>query len=139
VFLSQRSLVVFLIPALIMGSPVGIAEETTQKIAGAAPLFCRDSTGVHQPVVRTDYSRLQEGFIRQFGWRSSLRSTSSTMGYLLFSQNGQPNDLETIVYDVEPHNGGISLLHMHVRMKGVTEDLSGNDMCWKTFAIINVR
>jgi hypothetical protein len=114
-----------------------VAADTVQHIDGSVPMLCRDSTGTDQPLVRTDYSRLQEEFVRVFGWRSSLHSTSESLGYLVFSVNGQPNAPEKIVYDVEPKNGEILLLHMHVRLKGITKDLSGTEMCGETWSIVN--
>lgn len=82
--------------------------------------------------MRTDYTRLRKAFARQFGWKSSDTETS-----LVFSVDGQSNSPETIVYEVKGHSGGVALLRMRVRLTGVSEDLSGNAMCWRTFAIVN--
>ena len=109
----------------------------TQHIDGTVPIFCRDSDDVYQPIVRTNYARLQNSYLRQFGWESSLTTTSNRLGRLVFSSNGTEEAAETISYIVEPHAGGIALLHMKVRLDGVSEDLSGSEMCWKTWGIIN--
>lgn len=126
-------------PMLLCAGGQAYSADSPLWLADTASLFCRDSTGVYQPFVRTNFARLKQEFIRQFGWRSMLRATSSSLGLLQFSQNGQSGDPETITYDIEPHDGGMSLLHMHVRLRGVTEDLSGNKMCWRTFAIVNAQ
>lgn len=113
------------------------APPVEQHIDGSVPMFCRDSTGVFQPFQRADFSRLQEGFQRQFGWTHSLRSTSGRMGVLTFAADPRGRGGERITYDVTPYNGGIALLHMHVRLRGVTEDVSGTSMCGRTFGIVN--
>ena len=123
---------------LIYASPVA-SQGMSQDIADSVPMYCRDSTAKFQPIVRTDYGKLKEEFIRQFGYRSSLYSTSATLGALIFSVDGSPKKIERIYYGVMPYNDGIALLHMHVRLNGVTEDLSGTEMCWRTFSIINVK
>ena len=129
------------IASIIMGlmAGSGYAADVVQDIDGSVPLFCRDSTNKFQPIQRTNYDRLAESFVRQFGWQHSLHSTSSTLGYLVFSQTGDKTAPETISYDVQPYDGGIALLHMHVRLQGKHEDLSGTEMCWRTFAIVNVN
>jgi uncharacterized membrane protein YccF (DUF307 family) len=113
------------------------SEATPQQIDGSVPMFCRDDKDVYQPIARTNYSRLKNGFARQFGYQSSLVSTSDTLGVLTFSSDGTIQAPEKIFFDVEPHNGGIALLHMHARLVGISEDLSGTEMCWKVFSIIN--
>lgn len=115
------------------------ADETIQQIDGSVPMFCRDTKGTFQPFVRTNYARLSESFTRQFGWQHKLYSVSSTLGSLVFSETGDKSESETIAYDVEPYNGGIALLHMHTHLKGKVENLSGTEMCWRTFAIVNVN
>ena len=57
----------------------------------------------------------------------------------MFSQTGAKTAAETIIYDIQPYNSGIALLHMHVRLKGKQEDLSGTEMCFRTFGIVNVE
>jgi hypothetical protein len=113
------------------------AEPTLQPIQPSddVPLYCRDSTGTVQPLLRTNYARLRASFVRQFGWHdAALLATTPSLGTLTFSQ-----DDERIFYDVEVYNGGIALLHMHVRLGGLSQNLSGTEMCWKTFAIVNVH
>ena len=109
------------------------------QVAGSVPLFCRDASGTFQPFQRTDFGRLQESFQRQFGWKHTLRSTSSRMGVLEFGTDEGVTPRERIYYDVQVHNGGIALLHMHVRLHGKVEDLTGTKMCWQTFSIVNVQ
>ena len=113
--------------------------QATQNIDGAVPVFCRDSTGTYQPMQRTTYARLQEGFVSQFGWRHLLQSTSNSAGVLGFAPDPETKSRERIYYDVEPYSGGIALLHMHVRLRGKAEDLSGTPMCMRTFGIVNIR
>ena len=114
------------------------AADVVQNIDGAIPIFCRDNSGIFQPFDRTDLNRLTQSYVRQFGWKHSLHSTSTTLGYLVFSDTGEKTKPETIIYDVEPHAGGIALLHMHVNIGGKKEILSGTAMCWRTFSIVNV-
>lgn len=109
------------------------------QIASSVPVFCRDASGTYQPFLRTDYGRLQESFQRQFGWGHTLRGTSARMGVLEFGTDEGVRPRERIYYDVQPYDGGIALLHMHVRMSGKVEDLTGSRMCWQTFAIVNVE
>ena len=68
-----------------------------------------------------------------------LRGTSLRMGILEFGTDEGVRPRERIYYDVQPYNGGIALLHMHVRMNGKVEDLTASKMCWQTFAIVNVE
>lgn len=109
------------------------------QIDSSVPTFCRDASGAFQPFQRTDYGRLQNSFKRQFGWGHMLRGTSSRMGTLEFGTDEGVRPRERIYYDVQPYNGGIALLHMHVRMNGKVEDLTASKMCWQTFAIVNVQ
>lgn len=117
--------------------------ETVISLPDNTPIYCRDSTQQFQPMLRTSYSDIVNSFVRQFGWQASLTMTSPTLGILLFASGEASNDGERIYYDVEPHEGplgpGLGLLHMHVRLDGIHEDLSANEMCWKTFDIVNIR
>lgn len=108
-------------------------------VNGSVPLFCRDSSNTFQPFVGTNYGRLQEAFIRQFGWRHELRSISPSVGVLTFSADHRNPNAERIYYDVQVYNGGIALLHMHVRLRGTREDLTASRMCFQTFGIVNVQ
>lgn len=110
----------------------------TLDVSESVPIFCRDDTGTFQPLVRTNYGRLKESFLRQFSWIGSLSESTSTIGYLVFSQDGTSEAPETITYVVQPYDGGIALLHMRVRLEGLSEDLSGTSACSMTFGIINV-
>jgi hypothetical protein len=132
-------LVTFTVGLLVTMGGSARAADVVQNIDDSVPIFCRDGTGAFQPFVRTNYDRLSESFTRQFGWQHSLRSVSPTLGYLVFSETGERTAPETIIYDVQPYSGGIALLHMHVRLKGKKENLSGTEMCFRTFAIVNVR
>lgn len=123
---------------ILMGLTVADAGAATrQNIDGAVPMFCLDDHDTYQPLVRTDYARVRQAYTREFGWEHGLFSTTPTLGRLVFSQNGKTTDPETITYDVEPHDGGIALLHMHVRLGSTREDLSVTAMCWRTFGIVN--
>lgn len=124
---------------LLLALPMEAVRAQPMQIASSVPVFCRDASGTFQPFQRTDYGRLQESFRRQFGWRHTLRGTSARMGVLEFGTDEGIQPRERIYYDVQPYNGGIALLHMHVRMSGKVEDLTGSKMCWQTFAIVNVE
>lgn len=129
----------FFVVVLLTLTACAANAQTKQNIDGSALLFCLDSTGVYQPFQRTNYKRLQDSFVRQFGWGHSLVSTSNSLGLLEFAPERQIKSNERIVYDVEPYNGGIALLHMHVRLQGINEDLSGNEMCFRTFGLVNIK
>lgn len=105
-------------------------------ISRSVPIFCRDSRGTLQPIVRTTYGRLQDAFRQQFNFTSSLTANSPGTGTLTF--RGGQNNSETISYSVSVHNGGIALLNMRTRLAGTSENLTGNQMCWQTFSIVNV-
>lgn len=113
------------------------AEDVPQTVADTVPMFCRGDGGDYQPFVRTDFQRFAEAFTRQFGWKHTLHRTSPTIGYLEFSESGDPDKTEEIAYDIEPHDGGLAVLHMHIHLDGKTELISGNKMCWQTFGIVN--
>lgn len=125
--------------ALLLVLPTVATRAQTMEVASSVPTFCRDASGTFQPLQRTDYGRLQESFQRQFGWRHTLHGTSPSMGVLEFGTDEGARPRERIYYDVQPYNGGIALLHMHIRMRGKVEDLTGSKMCWQTFAIVNVQ
>lgn len=128
--------VLYVIALISLNAPLTKAQ-TVQTINGDVPVFCLDSTGTYQPLLRTNYARLQESFVRQLGWRHLLQSTSNTIGVLTFAPEKSIRSHERISYDVEPFEGGIALLHMHVRLRGKAEDLSGTEMCGQTFIIVN--
>lgn len=114
-----------------------VFSQTNQNISGSVPIYCLDSTGNYQPMQRTNYSKLQKAFVTQFGFKHSLQSTGDSTGELNFSSSGKHSAAERFFYDVRPYDDGIALLHMHVRLKGVSDDLSGTEMCWRTFSIVN--
>lgn len=127
--------------ALIIGLMLGLGGKASSQpfdLPSDVSIFCRDGSGKFQPMLRTDYSRLQNSFIRQFGWRHTLNRLSDTLGVLDFSEDDAGANREHIYYDVQGYQGGIALLHMHVRLRGKRENVSGNEMCWRTFAIVNV-
>jgi hypothetical protein len=108
----------------------------TGSIPDRTPVSCLDSTGEYQPVMRTDFGRLKSAFAKKFNFTATLTQTSATMGTLTF-RGGQRN-AETISYTVKPRSDSIALVSMRVRLRGVTQNLQGNDMCWQTFSIVNV-
>ena len=101
----------------------------------ATPLFCRDSSGAFQPVQRGDYGTLKRAFRQQFAFSATLIAGEDAHGRLIF--RGGFKGGETISYGVLARDGGVALTEMHVRLRGATEDLVGNDMCWRTFAILD--
>jgi len=94
------------------------------------PVFCLDSGHVYQPLVRTSFARLWNGFQVKLGLNGRIR------GSQLIFRGGRRNT-ETITYAIVPHEGGIALLNMHVRLYHLSEDRTGTDMCLRTFSIIN--
>lgn len=106
-------------------------------ISDTVPIYCRDDSGEYQPFVRTNYGRLKLAFERQFGFEHTLQSTSPTQGRMYF--RGGKQDSEVIYYVVEVHRNGIALLHMRVLLEGATENLTGTEMCWRTFGIVNLK
>ena len=115
-----------------------VGAQTLQTIDGNVPMFCLDSAGVFQRLVRTTYGNMQEGFARQFQWGHSLRTPSNTQGILEFSAGGATPGRERIYYEVQPYNGGIALLRMHVRFQGKVENPVGTKMCGMTVLITNM-
>jgi hypothetical protein len=115
------------------------AAVAAQAIPGNVPIYCLDKVGVYQPVVRTDYARLQAAFRRQFNFTPTLTQRGPTSGSLVF--RGGAKGAETITYAVVPHAGargtGVALVSMQVRLRGVSQNLSGDEMCWHTFGIVN--
>jgi hypothetical protein len=94
------------------------------------PVFCLDSQHVYQPLVRTSFARLWNGFQTKLGLIGRVRGSQ-----LIF--RGGIRNAETITYAIERHEGGIALLNMHVRLYHLSEDHTGTDMCLRTFSIIN--
>ena len=124
---------------ILLAFATASARAQLMQIDSSVPIFCRDASGTFQPFQRTDYGRLQESFKRQFGWGHTLRGTSPTMGVLEFGTDEGVRPRERIYYNIQPYNGGIALLHMHVRINGKVEDLTGSKMCLQTFGIVNVQ
>ena len=115
---------------------VPAAAQQKVDIDPTVPMYCRDSSGNYQPIVRTSLGRLQSAFKQQFNFTSSLVTRTPSTGTLTF--RGGKN-AETIIYTVEVHQGGIALLEMKTRLGGASENLTGSKMCWQTWSIINVR
>ena len=148
---NAHSIAVSFLVYILLGGCSAVQSDNPGKTAGAPtnklnlnlddslPLFCRDSMHIFQPFQRTNLGRLRESFIRQFGWNSKFIPSSQSLGVLLFSVEGNSSAKESIKFDIEPHDNGVALLHMHVRLDGITEDLSGSEMCWKVFDIVNIK
>jgi hypothetical protein len=94
------------------------------------PVFCLTSEHVYQPLVRTTFARLWNDFHRKLGLIGRIQ------GSRLVFRGGRRN-AETITYSIEPHQGGIALLNMRVRLYHSSEDHSGTEMCMHTFIIVN--
>jgi hypothetical protein len=94
------------------------------------PVFCLTSEHVYQPLVRTNFARLWNDYLRKLNLIGRIR------GSRLIFRGGRRN-AETITYSIEPHAGGIALLDMHVRLHHLSEDHSGTQMCMYTFILIN--
>jgi predicted transposase YbfD/YdcC len=134
---NRLSLGAYAIIIAVAVSNASRSAETQQNISSEVPMYCLDSTGTYQPLVRTNYGRLIDAFQQQFGWEHSLFSTDSSKGYLVFSRNGKKTAPEKIIYDVRSYNDGIALERMHVRMTGKNENNGGTQMCGITWSIVN--
>jgi len=88
-------------------------------------------------MINADLGRLEAGMLQQLGLRGSIGVTGELTGLLTFHESARPT--ETITYSIRREDDGIALFSMRVRLKGVTQDLRGDSMCWRTFAIINER
>ena len=64
---TTKRLVLYVIALISLHAPLTKAQ-TGQTINGDVPVFCLDSTGTYQPLLRMNCARLQESLVRQFGW-----------------------------------------------------------------------
>jgi hypothetical protein len=120
-----------LLSALIAHSPADASPPRSLGLPPAdTPVFCLDSQHVYQPLVRTSFARLWNGFQVKLGLIGRVRGSQ-----LIF--RGGIRNAETITYAIERHQGGIALLNMRVRLDHLSEDRTGTDMCLRTFSIIN--
>ncbi len=88
-------------------------------------------------MINADLGALEAAMLQQLGLHGSIGVTGERTGLLTFRSPARGN--ETISYSIRREDDGIALVSMRVRLKGVTQDLRGDNMCWRTFAIINVR
>jgi len=125
-FILAASLGLFSAPApAVADPPSGLGLPSPE-----APVFCLDSAHVYQPLVRTPFARLRNNFRVKLGLIGRIR------GSQLIFRGGRRN-AETITYTITPHEGGIALQSMRVRLYHLSEDHTGTDMCLHTFMIIN--
>lgn len=103
-------------------------------IPDTLPMYCLASNGDYQPIRQTDLGRLKAALKRQFRFTATLTSTGARSGVLRF--RGGVRGQETITYDVAPYDDGIALLAMRTRLRGVTANAAGDDMCWRTFSFV---
>lgn len=128
----RRSLVL----AILLGAGIGPSPAAADPPSSLGlpppqtPVFCLDSDHVYQPLVRTTFARLWNDFQAKLGLIGRIQ------GSRLIFRGGRRN-AETITYSIEPHQGGIALLNMRVRLYHLSEDRAGTDMCLRTFVIIN--
>lgn len=88
-------------------------------------------------MINADLGRLEAGMLQQLGLRGAIGVTGERTGLLTFRAPARAT--ETITYSIRREDDGIALVSMRVRLKGVSQDLRGDNMCWRTFAIINER
>lgn len=97
-----------------------------------------DDFDAAQPnMINADLGRLEAAMLQQLGLRGSIGVTGERTGLLTFRSAAR--GAETITYSIRREDDGIALVSMRVRLTGVTQDLRGDNMCWRTFAIINER
>lgn len=120
---------IFFLAALL--APTSVAADTLDP---GLPLFCLDSTNKFEPFVNADYGALLTAMREQFRFKGTLNEATPTDGTLVF--HGGEGGRETISYKLSTYDDGLALLSMHVRLKGVTEDLKGNDMCFRTMSLL---
>jgi hypothetical protein len=123
--------------AILSTTSVAIAAPQEVQLPDAIPVLCLDSAGTYQPMQGTDYGHLRTAFRSQFGFTGHLTPSSERTGTLTF--RGGQRGAETISYSVKPRTDGLALLSMRVRLHGVSEELRGDEMCWRTFSIVNIR
>jgi hypothetical protein len=80
--------------------------------------------------VGTSFARLWNNFQVKLGLIGRVRGSE-----LIF--RGGRRNAETITYAIAPHEGGVALLTMRVRLYHLSEDRTGTDMCLRTFVSIN--
>jgi hypothetical protein len=130
-----RKVMLALMLSLLLVAPA-MSEDLVQHLEGSVPVYFQQTNGKIERFSRKNYAAFQEAFEKQFGWESSLHSTTDTHGYLVFSPNGSVSDPERIVYDIRVYGGGIVILGMHARFTGVRDDLTGDEMFRRTFGIL---
>ncbi|WP_375272684.1 hypothetical protein [Sphingomonas sp.] len=108
------------------------SDQTLQNIRTAD-----DINAASPKLIDADLGRLEAAMLQQLGLRGSIGVTGERTGLLTFRVPARAT--ETITYSIRREEDGIALVSMRVRLKGVTEDLRGDNMCWRTFGIINVR
>ena len=88
-------------------------------------------------MINADLGALATAMIKRLSLLGSIGVTGERTGLLTFYGPVHTND--AITYNIRREEDGIALVSMRVRLEGVSEDLRGDSMCWRTFAIINVR
>ena len=108
------------------------SDQTLQNIRTAD-----DINAASPKLIDADLGRLEAAMLQQLGLRGSIGVTGERTGLLTFRSAAR--GAETITYSIRREEDGIALVSMRVRLKEVSQDLRGDNMCWRTFAIINVR
>lgn len=88
-------------------------------------------------MINADLGALEAAMLQHLGLRGSIGVTGERTGLLTFREPARST--ETITYSIRREDDGIALVSMRVRLKGISQDLRGDNMCWRTFAIINER
>jgi hypothetical protein len=131
-----------IIALTLAAAGVGLSDDTRLYCVGSDQTLqniktADDFDAASPKMIDADLGTLEAAMLQQLGLRGSIGVTGERTGLLTFRSPARGS--ETITYSIRREDDGISLVSMRVRLKGATEDLRGDDMCWRTFAIINVR
>lgn len=99
---------------------------------------CLDTKAEVRPMPGVDLATLKAAYKRRLGFDASFKPDSDASGLLTF-RGGRLN-AETVIYWVNTVEGGsLGLTTMRIRLHGVSENIQGDDMCARTYAIINAK
>lgn len=121
---------------------VGLSEDTRLYCVGSdqklQSIRTADDINAASPkLIDADFGALEAAMLQRFGFAGSIGITGERTGVLTF--RGGTRGRETVTYDIRREDDGIALVGMHIGLNGVSQDLRGDKMCWRTFAIINAR
>lgn len=102
----------------------------------AVPLYCLDSAGKAQLVKYFNSATMGAAFSDKFGLVGKVVNDGAGRGRMIFSEDGTATAANRITYDISSYQDGLLLRRMHVRLKGIHDDLAGNAMCFKTMSLV---